>query len=120
MSKVMSKDEVLVSRLIETLEQFRSLDPEMPVQTMLTLLQVARKEGQSMTELSKVMEMPISSMSRNLTTLSKINRQKQPGLDLVAYESDPMVDSRAKSAPHAKGAAVPEADPGPTPAIRFP
>lgn len=96
--KVSSEDVKAVGRLIEALETLRDLDPEMPIQTVLTFLQTAKKEGQSMTDLSKLMGLPISSMSRNLTALAALNRYKQPGLDLVSYESDPMVDARSKAA----------------------
>jgi DNA-binding MarR family transcriptional regulator len=94
----MQKDEGLIGRLIETLEQFRGIDAEMPVQAMLTFLHVARKEGQSGTELAKVLDLADSSLSRNLTALSSLNRHKQPGLDLVAYDYNPVVDARTKAA----------------------
>jgi DNA-binding MarR family transcriptional regulator len=98
MTKVLAEDVKLVGRLIQALEELRPLDPEMPIQTILTFLHTAANEGRSMTELSRVLNLPQSTMSRNLTALSELNRHKRPGLDLVSYTYDPMVNAAKKNA----------------------
>jgi DNA-binding MarR family transcriptional regulator len=99
MSEALSGEEkAVLDNFISAIEAFRLADPEMPVQTVLTLLHTARNEGRSMTELSRVLDMPISSMSRNLSALSDLNRYKKPGLGLIEYGYDAIVDARRKAA----------------------
>lgn len=96
MEKKFPEDSVLLGRLIETLDLFRELDPEMPIQTVLTFLHVARKPGMSMTELAQAAELGQGSASRNIVAWTDINRMKQPGYDMVRYEDDRLGDARRK------------------------
>lgn len=89
-------DETAVLRLIRALEEFRKLDPEMPVQTVLTFLNVAAKEGLSGTELAARVDLSSSSISRNITAFAQVNRFKKPGYDLLDYREDTLGDARRK------------------------
>lgn len=67
----------------------------MPVQQMLVLTYIALHEGCTQRDLSKELEMPSSSSSRNIAALSSVHRLGKEGLGLVSWTDDPR-DRRAK------------------------
>jgi len=81
--------EVALERLIEVLETFRALDPDMPIQYALSFLTLARHEGMSLRELSDRLGIAQSSASRNVAALSEWQAFRRPGHDLVRAEEDP-------------------------------
>lgn len=94
-----------VERLIACIEEFRKLSEQFPPQTMLVFLEVARNgdKGTTMTNLAQAFGMSQSAISRNVTTLSKVNWHKTPGLDLVDIQPDPYDFRRKLIKLNAKG-----------------
>ena len=75
--------------LMHVLEEFRKLDPDLPIQYALSFLTLAQNEGMSMRELAERLGIAQSSASRNVAALSKWHSFGKPGLDLVQAEEDP-------------------------------
>ena len=76
-------------KAIRIFEEFKRLDPEMPLQQMITLLQVAAYEGISLSELSEKVGNATSSTSRNVGILGEYGRGKSSGLNVVKAVTDP-------------------------------
>lgn len=81
-------------RLIAVLNEFRKLDKDIPVQTVLTFLTIAAQPGLGGRELAKELDISESAASRNLNALTQLNRFKEPGFDVITYGPDIVVDSR--------------------------
>lgn len=96
MMKVTEDEKVLVLRLIQALEEFRKLDDEMPVQTMLTFLYGAKEQGTNMTALMNAAGLKQSSASRNVQQWSDLNRHGAVGFEMFHYREDPAVSRRDK------------------------
>lgn len=75
-----------VSRVINMLRQ---LSPDMPMQQADVLLQIAMHPGLTMADISKRTGLSQSSVSRNVSAMSKYHRLGKPGLDLVEAAIDP-------------------------------
>lgn len=75
-----------VSRVINML---RTLSPDMPMQQADVLLQVALHPGLTMADICKRTGLSQSSVSRNVSAMSKFHRLGKPGLDLVEAAIDP-------------------------------
>ncbi|QQP89560.1 winged helix-turn-helix transcriptional regulator [Skermanella rosea] len=78
-----------IASLMRVLEEFRKLDPDLPIQYALSFLTLAENEGISMRELAERLGIAQSSASRNVAALSKWHSFGKPGLDLVQAEEDP-------------------------------
>jgi DNA-binding MarR family transcriptional regulator len=77
--------------LFETLQVIRAeLDPEMQLQTLLTLLIVDMEPGITMTEALKKIGISQAAMSRNAAILGRLYSKGEPGLDMIAATEDPM------------------------------
>jgi DNA-binding MarR family transcriptional regulator len=85
---------VLVS-LLKALKPFRELDSTMPLQYVTAFLQVAIKEGQTVSEYAKTLGTSQSLMTRHLADIGQINRYHEAGYDLVEAKSD-LLDRRTK------------------------
>lgn len=85
-------NEVQVTQvLIQTLQEFREkVDPEMPLQQLLTLLVAARDPGVTMQDVMKELDVSSASVSRNVAKLGRVDRHHEPGFDLVTAYEDPM------------------------------
>lgn len=83
----------VAAQLRLALEQFRLLDPEIPIQQVVMFLIIARNtdepEGTSQRELSDQLGIAISSVSRNLASLYQEDRWGRPGHQLIEREPDP-------------------------------
>lgn len=77
------------SRVIALIEEFRKIDPEMPLQTAVTFCTVAAEEGITMKRLQEKLGFSQSSCSRNVASLSKFHRLNKPGHDLLYTTEDP-------------------------------
>jgi DNA-binding MarR family transcriptional regulator len=86
--------EVLVA-LLKALKPFRDLDSTMPLQYVTAFLQVAIKEGETVSEYAKLLGASQSLMTRHLADIGKINRYHKAGYDLVEAKSD-VLDRRTK------------------------
>jgi len=74
---------------LNILEEFRKIDPEMPIQMAVIFLNVAADEGLNMTDLYKRSGVSQASVSRNVAALSKWHRLNKAGHDLVTTKEDP-------------------------------
>lgn len=70
-------------KLFRSIEAFRGLNSEMPMQTASIFLMIAMKPGVHQRDLPDLLGLSQASISRNLRVLGKVNRQGKPGLDLV-------------------------------------
>jgi len=77
-------------KLLRCLEEFRRLDPEMPVQQVVTFLTVALNPGVSLVQIAAMTDQAESSASRNVAVFSKLNRHKEKGFALIEGVPDPM------------------------------
>ena len=82
--------------LAAAIEVFRKLDAEMPAQTMLTFLLVARNPGINVGKLVERLGIAQSSTSRNVAYLSKWRAYLEEGHDLIEAVEDPR-DRRTKT-----------------------
>lgn len=77
---------------VDALQLVRALEPEMPVQHLLCLLIIAREEnreeGLTVSRLGDLAGMTLTSASRAVNQLSRINRQQEAGLNLVVAETN--------------------------------
>lgn len=80
---------------LKMLEEFRKIEPDMPIQMAATFLTVANEEGITMKTLGERLDISQSSCSRNVAALSKFHRLNKPGHDLVYATEDP-VERRRK------------------------
>ena len=82
--------EKALERAILFVEEFRKVDTEMPMQTAAILLQVAKKPGMTMMDLSKAVGLGKSAVSRNVAKLSD-----EFGKGLLTFRED-LMDRRNK------------------------
>ncbi|BAI73452.1 transcriptional regulator [Azospirillum sp. B510] len=80
-------DEVLT--VVQVLEAFRKLDPDLPIQYALSFMTIAQSEGISIGELAERLGIAQSSASRNVAALSRWHSFGKAGLDLVQAQEDP-------------------------------
>jgi DNA-binding MarR family transcriptional regulator len=85
---------VLIS-LLKALKPFHDLNSTMPLQYVTAFLQVAIKEGQTVSEYANLSGTSQSLMTRHLADLGTLNRHHEAGYDLVEAKDDPM-DRRTK------------------------
>lgn len=97
--------DVALSTLIRVLEEFRTLDPDLPIQYALSFLTLAQNEGLSMGELAQRLAIAQSSASRNIAALSDWHSFGKPGLGLVEAREDPRERRRKLVSLTAKGRA---------------
>ena len=82
--------------LLEAFEEFRELDPDMPIQYATSFLYICRYEGLSIKTLMDLIKLRQSSASRNVSALSEWHKFDKPGLGLVQTFEDPK-DRRKKT-----------------------
>lgn len=71
------------------IELFRALRVEMPIQVPLVFLMIAQRKGISASELCHRTGLSQSSVSRNVSVLTKEGKRGEPGLGLVIKTIDP-------------------------------
>jgi DNA-binding MarR family transcriptional regulator len=80
-------------KLQRVVEEFRKLDSEMQLQTVLAFLLIAHKQSQgntiSIKEVGEMLGVTSASASRNVAALATINRSRQPGHELVVTYENP-------------------------------
>lgn len=77
------------------LDEFRRLDPDMPIQTCLLFILIAQNEGSSQSIFEKALGISRSSISRGAARISQYGWNSKPGLNLVDMREDP-ADRRYK------------------------
>ena len=80
----------LISQLLTSLDPFFRIRGTMPARHVQAYLLVAQKEGQSVTELAKRADMPVTTMSRNLLDMGERNRYFEEGDGLLIGEDNPL------------------------------
>lgn len=102
----MSKTE----RMIQIINEFRKLDPELQAQAMMIYLKIVKhselNEEISMKDIQHWSGLANSSISRNIALLGDVNRHGEPGLLLVKSYPDPLDRRRSLCKLTAKGKAV--------------
>lgn len=78
-----------VATVVQVLEAFRKLDPDLPIQYALSFMTIAQSEGISIGELAERLGIAQSSASRNVAALSRWHSFGKAGLDLVQAQEDP-------------------------------
>lgn len=78
-----------IRTLVQVLEAFRRLDPDLPIQYALSFLTIAEHEGLSIGELAERLGIAQSSASRNVAALSRWHSFGKEGHDLVEAHEDP-------------------------------
>jgi DNA-binding MarR family transcriptional regulator len=76
------------------LEEFRKLDPEMPMQTAMTLILTSRhqdkQDGLSIKDLAEMLGVSTASASRNVAKLTQHGTKSRDGLQLIESFEDPV------------------------------
>lgn len=89
-----------MKKLLVSLEQFRSVNPNMPVQTVQTFLYVCEHEddpeGVSIKDIAIALEFSHASASRNVAALSSWTRHRKEGPNLLEAQEDVMHRSHKK------------------------
>lgn len=84
---------MLITTLTKIIEEFRKIDPEMPMQTALAFITVSKygdtPNGVSIKDISKIMGMSTAAASRNISKLSKVGAKLKKGHNLVETFEDP-------------------------------
>lgn len=82
----------LIRRALRVCEEFRKLDPEMPLQRMMTFLEVALAgdDGISGSDLTTRVGNSQSSASRHIGILGEFSRGATPALHVVKAAANPM------------------------------
>lgn len=75
-------------RLNLILDEFRKVYPGMPVQMAVTLLTVAANPGLTVTEVSKKAGLSMSATSRHMEVLGPWNEIKKTGFGIIDYGYD--------------------------------
>lgn len=85
----MSKE---IDRLLIALEQFRAINPNMPVQQVQTFLYVCKhtedEGGCNVGDLSTALGYSLASASRNIAAFSEVTRHKKQGPNLLEARED--------------------------------
>lgn len=81
--------------LINEIETFADIDPEMQIATMLTFLYVARRGTCNQKDIELELGMSNAAASRNVSYWSDFKIRNRPGLGFIRREEDPM-DRRYK------------------------
>ena len=71
------------------LEALRDLDKDMTIDTAMTFLAIAEREGRSIRALGEALDIPQSSASRVVNVLAKHGSGRKSGLGLVETHDDP-------------------------------
>lgn len=84
-----------VADMSATLDVFATVNAEMPIQQLSTLLAVAKHSGASVTELAKFLPQSEQAVARNVRILTAVASPTRAGYGLVAQKLDDR-DSRKR------------------------
>jgi DNA-binding MarR family transcriptional regulator len=97
-------EEQVARLLVNVLQEIRKeIDPEMPVQQLLTYLVAVRQPGIPMQDAMTELNISSASISRNVAALGRINRHHDKGHDLIDAQEDPMERRRKVLSPTPTG-----------------
>jgi DNA-binding MarR family transcriptional regulator len=90
MSEDNYKTDLRFTSLVSLIDVFREeVDPEMPVNYVMTFLLIALNEGATLKDLQDKAGLEQSTVSRNVAALSERHRAGKPGYDLVEVRPFP-------------------------------
>lgn len=73
------------------LSKVQQVDSEMPIQQMMCLLVISQsEEGMSLTDVAKRVNISMTTASRYIGSLGKLNRRREEGLNYIESYEDPM------------------------------
>lgn len=81
------------AQVISVIRKFRELDPDLPIGVAYVFMVAANHEddnGISLSELAERANVGLSSASRYVAALSKINRHRREGFNLLVAHENPM------------------------------
>jgi DNA-binding MarR family transcriptional regulator len=78
-----------LAKLLKITDEFRKIDPEMPLQQITVLTLVAFNSGITMKDIGERMGMAQSTVSRNCAALGKTHRLGVAGKGLISTAEDP-------------------------------
>lgn len=84
-----------INKLMDLLKELRAISPEMNVNMMLTLLEVAKGHGVTGRDLEDALDLKHATAARMLRYFDRLQSAGKPGLDLFKVELDPL-DYKAK------------------------
>ena len=81
-----------IQAILRIIKKFRELDPDIQFSVAQVFLMVAEAgdEGVSLTDIADRGNLGLSSVSRHIAALGKINRRHEEGFGLVQTHEDPM------------------------------
>jgi DNA-binding MarR family transcriptional regulator len=88
-SKLPIEEERKLRALVHILDYFQNHAPQIPASMIEAFFLVAMNEGCSLKEVVELSGKPQSTISRHLLDLGEFNRNKEPGLGLVAWRISP-------------------------------
>jgi DNA-binding MarR family transcriptional regulator len=80
----------LIDLLLKVLDPCFRIRATMPARHIQALLLVAQKEGRTVTELAKIADIPVTTMSRILLDMGERTRYFEEGAGLVQGEDNPL------------------------------
>ena len=92
-----------IEKVLEVIELFRRLDPEIPGQVIACFLYIASHNDCHKQALEEDLYLAVASSSRSTDYLKKTNRLGQKGLDLIKKEVDPTNKRRVTLSLTSKG-----------------
>lgn len=84
-----SADEASLRRLLEVLDEFRAVNPDVTANQIMTFIHIAMKPGISQPDLATVLEMPKGSINRIVAVLSDRGNRGAEGYKLVDIVTPP-------------------------------
>ena len=84
-----------INRVMNMLSILREINPDMNVNMMLTLFEVAKGQGVTGRKLEDALDMNHATAARMLRYFDRLQSAGKPGLDLFRVELDPL-DYKAK------------------------
>ena len=78
-----------IGHLLRVIDAFRILDPEMPLQCLMSFLYIASHDNCHKMAMEEDLEMTTATASRNTDRLSHHHRLRKPGLGLIEKYDDP-------------------------------
>lgn len=100
-------DNINLKKLLIAFEQFRAINPSMPVQQVQTFLHVCEHEndamGVSIKDIAQSLGFSGASASRNVAAFTDWTRHRRKGPDLLVTTEDPMNRAYKKVTLTAKG-----------------
>lgn len=85
-----SEDRQALQCLYDALDQFKGIALHMPVGQAMSFLAIALHEGKTLTEMARLSDMQLSTMSRQVIDLGDRNRRMEDGYKLIERRQNPM------------------------------